>query len=78
MAILQIKKEKNEYALSRFLYILEAMLEYFVSIAVGTVYLAKITKYVGIGDEITAILTAFVSLGCSFQLLSIFSAESPR
>lgn len=72
MAILQIKKEKNEYALSRFLYILEAMLEYFVSIAVGTVYLAKITKYVGIGDEITAILTAFVSLGCSFQLLSIF------
>ena len=50
MAILQIKKEKNEYALSRFLYILEAMLEYFVSIAVGTVYLAKITKYVRIGD----------------------------
>ena len=72
MATLQTKKEENGYALSRFLYILEAMLEYFVSIAVGTVYLAKITKYVGIGDEITAILTAFVSLGCSFQLFSIF------
>lgn len=67
-----LSEKENGYALSRFLYILEAMLEYFVSIAVGTVYLAKITKYVGIGDEITAILTAFVSLGCSFQLFSIF------
>lgn len=66
------KKNKSEYALSRFLYIVEAMLEYFVSIAVGTVYLAKITKYVGIGDNITAILQTFVSLGCSFQLFSAF------
>ena len=48
------------------------MLEYLVSIAVGTVYLAKITDYLGISDEITAVLSAFVSLGCGFQVLSVF------
>ena len=57
---------------NRFLCVAEAMLEYLVSIAVGTVYLAKITDYLGISDEITAVLSAFVSLGCGFQVLSIF------
>ncbi len=66
------EKVKDGFELTRILYIIEAALEYFVSIAVGTVYLAKITAYCGISDEVTAILTAFVSLGCSFQLLSIF------
>lgn len=66
------EKIKDGFELTRILYVIEAALEYFVSIAVGTVYLAKITAYCGISDEVTAILTAFVSLGCSFQLLSIF------
>ena len=66
------EKVKDGFELTRILYIIEAALEYFVSISVGTVYLAKITAYCGISDEVTAILTAFVSLGCSFQLLSIF------
>lgn len=66
------EKIKDGYALTRFLYLLEAALEYFVSIAVGTVYLAKIANYVGMSDGLTAIITAFVPLGCGFQLASIF------
>lgn len=67
--------EKDKYAFSRLLYIIEAALEYFISIAVGGVYLAKITKYVGISDAITGIITAFVSLGCGFQIIALFLAH---
>ena len=35
------EKVKDGFGLTRILYIIEAALEYFVSIAVGTVYLAK-------------------------------------
>ena len=35
-------KLKDPYKSSRLLYIIEAALEYFIAIAVGTVYLAKI------------------------------------
>ncbi len=67
--------KKDGYKTSRFLYILEAALEYFVSIAVGTVYLAKITIYIGMSDTLTGILSSFVSLGCGFQLIAIFLAN---
>lgn len=67
-----VEKIKDGYAITRFLYLLEAALEYFVSIAVGTVYLAKIANYVGMSDGLTAIITAFVPLGCGFQLVSVF------
>lgn len=67
-----VEKIKDGYAITRFLYLIEAALEYFVSIAVGTVYLAKIAKYVGMSDGLTAIITAFVPLGCGFQLVSVF------
>lgn len=65
----------EKYAFSRFLYIIEAALEYFVSIAVGTVYLAKITASIGISDAITGVLSAFVSLGCGFQIIALFLAH---
>lgn len=64
--------DSKKYAFSRFLYIIEASLEYFVSIAVGTVYLAKITASIGMSDALTGILTAFVSLGCGFQIIALF------
>ncbi len=57
---------------SRLLYVLEAALEYFIAIAVGTVYLAKITAAIGMSDALTGILSAFVSLGCGFQLFAVF------
>ncbi len=47
-------------------------MEYFISIAVGTVYLAKLATYIGIPDWLTGILTAFVSLGCAFQIFAVF------
>lgn len=67
--------KKDQYAFSRILYIIEAALEYFVCIAVGGVYLAKLTKSIGISDAITGIITAFVSLGCGFQIIALFLAH---
>ncbi|MBO5214898.1 MAG: MFS transporter [Clostridia bacterium] len=63
------------YKTSRFLYIIEAALEYFIALGVGGVYLAKLTTAVGISDSLTGILTSFVSLGCGFQLIAIFIAH---
>ena len=68
-------EDLEKYKTSRFLYILEAAFEYFISIAVGTIYLAKITSYIGISDSLTGILSAFVSLGCSFQIIAVFLAH---
>ncbi len=68
-------EEKDKYKTSRLLYIIEAALEYFISIAVGTVYLARITAYIGMSDALTGILSSFVSLGCGFQLIAIFLAN---
>ena len=41
----------------------------------GGVYLAKITQYIGISDAVTGIITAFVSLGCGFQIIALFLAH---
>lgn len=68
-------KLKDPYKSSRVMYIIEAALEYFISIAVGTVYLAKIASEIGIPDNVTGILTSFVALGCGFQILAIFLAH---
>lgn len=57
------------------LYIAEAALEYFISIMVTGVFLAKITTSVGISDTLTGVLSSFVSLGCGFQLFAIFLAN---
>ncbi|MBQ3505753.1 MAG: MFS transporter [Clostridia bacterium] len=67
--------EKDIYKASRFLYILEAAFEYFISILVGGAYLAKVTSAIGVSDSLTGILTSFVSLGCGFQMVAIFIAN---
>ncbi len=64
--------EKDKYKTSRFLYVLEATFEYFISILVTGAFLAKITSSIGINDTLTGILASFVSLGCGFQLIAIF------
>lgn len=66
---------KDEYKISRFLYILEATFEYFISMMVTSAYLAKITSAIGISDTLTGILSSFVSLGCGFQIIAIFLAN---
>lgn len=57
---------------SRTLYIIEAALEYFISILVAGSYLATLTAHLGMSDSLTGILSSFISLGCLFQLLSVF------
>ena len=69
------KTNADKYRFSRLMYIFEAALEYFISIAVGTVYLARITTYIGMSDSLTGILSSFVSLGCGFQLVAIFVSK---
>lgn len=54
------------------MYILEAGLEYLISILVAGSYLATLTKELGFSDSLTGILSSVISLGCLFQLLSIF------
>ena len=62
---------KDKYKSSRILYIIEAALEYFISLMVGGEYLALLTSEIGLSDSTTGILTSFVSLGFTFQLLAI-------
>lgn len=68
--------EKDVYKSSRILYIIEAALEYFISLLVAGAYLAKLTSSIGLPDSLTAILSSFVSLGCSFQMVAIFVAKN--
>lgn len=70
-----MERSKDEYKTSRVLYVLEAALEYFISLLVTGAYLAKISSSLGISDALTGILTAFVSLGCGFQMIAIFLAS---
>ncbi len=63
--------QKDEYAFSRLLYIIEAAVEYFISILVTGAYLAKVTEAIGMPDSVTGILTSFVSLGCGFQIVAL-------
>lgn len=64
------QNEKN-YRLGRKMYILEAGLEYLVSILVAGSFLATITKELGLSDSLTGILSSIISMGCLFQLLSV-------
>lgn len=62
---------------SRICYIIEAALEYFISILVAGSYLATLTSELGISDGLTGVISSFISLGCLFQLLSVF-LKRPR
>ena len=56
----------------QFMYICEAALEYLISILVGGSFLATLTGELGFSDSLTGILSSVISLGCIFQMLSIF------
>lgn len=56
---------------SRFMYILQAGLEYLVAILVGGSFLATITSYLGLSDGMTAIITSITGMGTAFQLISM-------
>ena len=50
----------------RFMYILEAALEYFIALLVAGSFLATLTKELGFSDSLTGILSSVISLGCLF------------
>ncbi|MBQ3547525.1 MAG: MFS transporter [Clostridia bacterium] len=63
--------QKATYNKNQILYILEAMLEYFISILVAGSYLATLTTQLGFSDSLTGILSSIISLGGLFQLGSM-------
>ena len=73
--IMDTTVEKDIYKTSRGLHIIEAAVEYFITILIGGAYLAKLTDAVGISDAMTGILTAFTSLGSAMQFVAIFLAR---
>ena len=74
----EIVKEKDEYKFSRFMYILEAAFEYLIALLVSGKFLAKLTNNIGLSDGVTGVLSAFASLGCGFQIFSIFLSGKKR
>ena len=56
----------------RLMYNIEAALEHLISILVSGSFLATLTKELGITDSVTGVLSSIISLGCLFQLFSIF------
>lgn len=66
---------RDSYAVSRVMYMLEALFEYFVSILTSGAYLAKLTTTIGISDSVTAVLSAVTSLSSVFQIISIYLAH---
>lgn len=59
---------KNPYALSRLMFIIQADLEYLVNLLVNGAFLATLTSHIGMSDSLTGIISAFASLGCLFQM----------
>lgn len=59
------------YKRGRIMYIIEAGIEYLISILVANTYLAILTNELGISDSLTGIISSFISLGCVFQLCSM-------
>lgn len=70
--------EKDIYRGSRIGYIIEETTAYFITTLIGGAYLAKLTGYLGFSDSLTAILSAFLTVGCSFQLLAILLFKKGR
>ncbi len=64
-------KLKSKYNLSQNMYIIQSGFEYLVTILVTGSFLATITKHLGMSDSLTGIIASFVSLGSTFQLLSL-------
>jgi len=67
--------KKDNYKISRVMYIIEAMLEYFIALGIGTDFLAKLGMEIGMSHSLIAIVEAFVSLGATFRIFSVLLAN---
>ncbi len=61
---------------SGIMFILQAAFEHLMSLLVAGSFLATLTKQLGMSDSLTGIISSFISLGCVFQLLSIFMRKN--
>ncbi len=66
----------DKYRRTRILYILQADFEYFISLLVAGSFLAAVTAQLGISDSLTGVISAIISLGQAFQLLSVFMRKN--
>lgn len=64
--------QNTKYNKNQIFYIIQATLEYFISIMVMGSYLATLTTNLGFSDSLTGILSSIISLGGLFQLISMF------
>lgn len=69
--VYKVIKTDKKVKRSQRLYIIEAALEYLVSLLVAGSFLATLTGQLGFSDGATGILSQFISLGYVFQLISI-------
>ncbi len=65
-------KAEKDARRGRLIYIIEAAIEYFVSLSISGTFLATLTTYIGISDSTTGLIASFLSLGFSFQIVALF------
>ena len=70
--------KKDFYRSSRLFYIIAAAVEYFISILVGTTYLAKLATQIGLDDGTIGVITSFLALGCGFQIVAVLFPSDMR
>lgn len=67
-----LRKTEDPYLMSRFWHIIDAALEYFISLMVTGAYLARLTNSLGFSDSLTGVVSSFVSMCCIIQLGSSY------
>ena len=73
MIIGQTVTEKGYALKNKIAYIIEATLEYFITILIGTTYLATVLQSVGASDSLVGIISSSVlTLACCSQLFACF------
>ena len=69
------KFNSSEYIRSRKAYVVQSTSEYFVSLLVTDVFLAKLLSSIGISDSLVGIISSFVTLAFVFQVLTLFMTK---
>lgn len=64
--------DSPSYKRSRRAYIIQAAVEYFISLLVADALFAKLLTSIGISDALTGIISSIITIAFGFQLLSLF------
>jgi len=65
-----------DFKRSRGAYVAQCTFEYFISLLVGDVFLAKLLSSIGISDALTGIISSFINVAFIIQIMSIPLANS--